>query len=623
MTKISRRTFIRHMAVGGGTLAWMCTGLTFAHAAGPEAYKLRIIHTNDHHARIEPVIGGTPPAPIHGGVSRRKTLIDAIRAEGGNQLLIDAGDVFQGTLWFNLYLGQADLEFYHALGYEAMTIGNHEFDKGPQPLAEFIKRAKFPVLSANIVTDGSSPIHGMYKPWIIKEIDGQRIGIFGLTTEETPAISSPGAGINFTNYIEAARRSVAELQAQGVNKIIALTHIGITFDRELARQVDGIQVIIGGHSHTPMGPQVSPPDPNRPYPEVIASPSGKPVVMATDWEWGRWLGDLTVGFDANGDITSVIAAQPTEVAPAIEPDKGFENRIKTLGEPLASLRNQVVGESGVALNGARADVRTKETNLGNLISDAMLAKTRSAGAQVAIMNGGSIRASIDAGQVTLGELLDVQPFGNTIGLVTLTGAQLKEALENGVSQLETTAGRFAQVAAMRYSFDALRAVGDRVTGVQVADGNGGYAALDPNGSYRVVTNSFLITGGDGYTVLSKGTNKIDTGLLDIDVTTEYVTAHSPINPQVEGRIVVGAPLPGAAAPAPVAPTPAAPGQPQQPSTPIQLPNTGGPDMNSLWLLATLGASALGGGLRLRSRARRATTTLEQTTESEEVVETVE
>jgi 5'-nucleotidase / UDP-sugar diphosphatase len=595
MTQISRRTFIRRMAVGGGTLAWLCTGIEFAHAAGPEAYTLRIIHTNDHHARIEPVTGGTPAAPIHGGVSRRKTLIDAIRDEGGNQVLIDAGDIFQGTLWFNQYLGMADLEFYHAMGYEVMTIGNHEFDKGPQPLADFIKLAQFPVLSANIVTDGSSPINGLYKPWIVKEVGGQKIGIFGLTTEDTPAIASPGPGISFTNYIEAARKAVADLKAQGVNKIIALTHIGITFDRELARQVDGIQVIIGGHSHTPMGAQVTPPDPNRPYPEVIASPSSKPVIMATDWEWGRWLGDLTVGFDANGDITSVVAAQPPQVLPSIEPNQGFEDRIKVLSAPLSALRTKIVGDAAVPLNGARADVRTKETNLGNLIADAMLEKGRSAGAQVSLMNGGSIRASIDAGQVTLGELLDVQPFGNTIGLVTITGAQLKEALENGVSQIETTAGRFAQVANMRYSYDTARPVGDRVTGVQVSDGKGGYTTLDPAGSYRLVTNAFLIAGGDGYTVLGQGTNRIDTGLLDVDVTTDYISAHSPVNPQVEGRIVVGGTLPGAAAPAPGAPAPGAP---------TQLPNTSG-DLTPLWLLAALGASAMGAGARLRNRARHA------------------
>ena len=591
MAQISRRTFLRHMAVGGGSLVWLCTGIEFAHAAGPEAYKLRIIHTNDHHARIEPVTGGTPVAPIHGGVSRRKTLIDAIRDQGGNQILLDAGDVFQGTLWFTQYLGQADLEFYNAMGYEAMTIGNHEFDKGQQPLADYIKRAKFPVLSANITADSSAVIAGLFKPWIIKEIDGQKIGIFGLTTEETPVLSSPGAGVTFTNYIEAARKAVAELKAQGVNKIIALTHIGITFDRELAKQVDGIQVIIGGHSHTPMGAQVKPADPNRPYPEVIASPSGKPVIMATDWEWGRWLGDLTVGFDANGDITSVIAAQPTEVLPSIEPNQGFADRITVLAAPLSALRTQVVGETSVPLNGARADVRSKETNLGNLIADAMLEKTRAAGAQLALMNGGSIRTSIDAGPITLGELLEVQPFGNTITLVTITGDQLRAALENGVSQLETVAGRFAQVAGIRYSFDASKPVGSRVTGVEIADGQS-YAPIKPDATYRVVTNNFLLTGGDGYSVLQAGTNKIDTGLIDVDVTAEYVRAHSPISPAVQGRILVGAPLPGSTTPA----TPAAPGRP------ATLPNTGD-DMTPLWLLAALGASAVGAGARMRSRLR--------------------
>src|SRR5262249_27901371 len=169
------------------------------------------------------------------------------------------------------------------------------------------------------------------------------------------------AETTFTNTSDPARKAVADLKAQGVSKIIALTHIGITFDRELARQVDGIQVIIGGHSHTPMGPQIKPADPSRPYPEVIASPSNKPVIMATEWEWGRLRGDLTVGFDANGDITSVVAAHPTEVLPSVEPNQGFEDRIKVLGAPLTALRTKVVGEAAVPLNGARADVRTKET----------------------------------------------------------------------------------------------------------------------------------------------------------------------------------------------------------------------------------------------------------------------
>ena len=165
------------------------------------------------------------------------------------------------------------------------------------------------------------------------------------------------------------------------------------------------------------------------------------------------------------------------------------------------------------------------------------------------MNGGGIRTSIDAGPITLGELLDVQPFSNQLSLVTLTGAQLKEALENGVSvRSKPWPGASRRFPNMRYSYDPALAVGSRVTGVQIGDGKGGYTALDPAGSYRVATINFLLAGGDGYTVLSQGTNKLDTGLLDVDVTTEYVVARSPVNPQVEGRIIVGGTLPGAVAP---------------------------------------------------------------------------
>jgi 5'-nucleotidase / UDP-sugar diphosphatase len=199
MVTISRRTFIRRIAVGSGTIAMLYSGLD-VEAAGSETYQLRIFHTNDHHARIEPVIAGTPAAPVHGGVSRRKTLLDALRkdAKKQNVLVLDAGDVFQGTLFFNQYRGMADLEFYNVLGYDAMAIGNHEFDIGQQALVDFISRAKFPVLSANIKTDSSSPLHGKITPWYVKWVGGQPIGIIGVTTEDTAVLSNPGAGVTFT-----------------------------------------------------------------------------------------------------------------------------------------------------------------------------------------------------------------------------------------------------------------------------------------------------------------------------------------------------------------------------------------------------------------------------------------
>ncbi|GAB4122856.1 MAG: 5'-nucleotidase C-terminal domain-containing protein [Roseiflexaceae bacterium] len=538
--QITRRTFLRRIAVGTGTIAALYTSAT-VEAAGAETYQIRILHTNDHHARIEPVTGGTPVAPIHAGVSRRKTLIDALRKDAAsddqNLILVDAGDVFQGTLYFNQYRGLADLEFYNVLEYDAVAVGNHEFDIGQQALADFISRAKFPVLSANIKTDSSSPLNGKITPWFVKWVGGQPIGIIGVTTEETAILSNPGAGVTFTSAVDAVKLGVADLRSRGVNKIIVLSHLGITADRELGRAVDGIQAIIGGHSHTPMGPMVARPSSAQPYPEVVPSPSGKPVVVATDWEWGRWLGDLTLGFDANGDLTRVVAGQPMEVAASIDPDQGFENRIAVFRAPIDALRKTPVGETKTLLNGARADVRSKETNLGNLIADSTLAKTRAAGAQIAIVNGGGVRTSIQAGTITLGNVLEVLPFGNTMVVMTVTGAQVKEALENGVSQVEQAAGRFPQVGGMRYTFDPKAAVGSRVSAVEVLNGSS-YTPISDTASYRLVVNNFIATGGDGYAVLNKGTNRIETGFLDSDVLAEYIRANSPIDAKVEGRITI-------------------------------------------------------------------------------------
>jgi 5'-nucleotidase/UDP-sugar diphosphatase len=536
MVAVSRRTFLRRIAVGTGTIAALYTSVD-VHAAGAETFTLRILHTNDHHARIEPVLNGT--TPLHGGVSRRKTLIDALRDDNKDNplILIDAGDVFQGTLYFNQYRGMADLEFYNALGYEAVAIGNHEFDIGQQPLADFISRANFPVLSANIKVDSSSPLAGKITPWYVKWVGGQPIGIIGVTTEETAILSNPGPGVTFTPAVDAVKLGVADLRSRGVTKIIVLSHLGVTFDRDLGRAVDGIQAIVGGHSHTPMGPQVTPPDSTRPYPEVVPSPSGKPVVVVTDWEWGRWLGDLTLGYDANGELTRVVAGHPMEVLPSIDADPGFEARIKVFAAPIDALRKTQIGTSNVLLNGARADVRSKETNLGNFIADSTLAKTKSAGSQLAIVNGGGVRTSIAAGPVTLGNVLEVHPFGNTLFVMSVTGAQVREALESGVSQVETGAGRFPQVGGMRFSFDPKAAVGSRVKSVDVKSGTG-YTPIDPAATYKIVVNNFIATGGDGYSVLTKGTGVLQTGFLDSDVLAEHVTANSPVNAAVEGRITV-------------------------------------------------------------------------------------
>lgn len=560
MAEISRRTFLRRTLFGAGMLTVFANGgyrIAFA-APGPEVFKVRILHTNDHHARIEPVTSGTPAVLVHGGVSRRKTLIDARRqaAQTANEdlLLLDAGDVFQGTLYFNQYNGKADLEFYKGMQYQAMAIGNHEFDRGQQVLADFITAAAapvftppppvaggtpvdggntFPVISANIQTAASSPLNGLIQPNVVLTLPhtGKKIGIFGLTTPETAILSSPGAGVTFREDLEAVvAEQVAALQAQHVDAIIGLTHIGYTVDLDLAQKTSGVSLIIGGHSHTPLGPQ---PNPAGPYPTPVTNKDGESVPVFTDWEWGRWLGEFVVGFDAAGHVTSVTGAPVEVVADSskpgyVEPNAAFEQRItEGYAPPLEQLRNQEIGSSAVALNGNRSDVRTSETNLGSLIADAVLNKTEPDGSQIAIMNGGGIRTSIDTGPVTLGEVLEVLPFGNKVALVDITGAQVKAALENGVSQVETVQGRFPQVAGIRFTFTPNRPPGERILSLEIARGDG-FVPIDPAATYRVVTNDFMLGGGDGYSVFTEGTNKVDTGFLLADVVADYIGTISPV-----------------------------------------------------------------------------------------------
>ncbi|PZV17786.1 MAG: multifunctional 2',3'-cyclic-nucleotide 2'-phosphodiesterase/5'-nucleotidase/3'-nucleotidase [Pseudanabaena sp.] len=497
-------------------------------------FSLRILHTNDHHAHLEPVKYGDR---LLGGIARRRTLIDQIRSENKtNQeplLLLDAGDIFQGTLYFNQYLGQADLDFYNALAYDAGTVGNHEFDRGQQVLADFIAKAKFPIVSANIDIAPESPLYGKVRPWHILEVKGEKIGIFGLTTPDTAILASVGDGVKFTDPIAAARSSVRALKQLGINKIVALTHIGFENDIALARKVPDIDIIIGAHSHTPVG---NIPNANYPYPLVENNGTKEPVLVVTDWEWGKYLGDLSVSFDPTGKLIAW-AGKPHVIDASIQPNQEFTDKLKAYAFPIEKLRQKIIGKSLVVLDGDRVKLRTSETSLGNLIADAILAKTRGDRVQVVLINAGGIRNGLPLGDITMGNVLEALPFGNTITRVELTGEQLLVALEHGVSQVEQGEGRFPQVAGIRFVWDAKLPAGKRVTKVEVVSESGNFQLLNPEAIYRVATNNFLASGGDGYRVFAEGKNLLETGYLLSDAIAEYISASSPLQTKIENRIV--------------------------------------------------------------------------------------
>jgi len=502
-----------------------------------DGWNLTVMHTNDTHAHLD-------------NIARRAAAIDRIRSEAPNNLLLDSGDVFSGTLYFTQYQGQADLEFMNMLGYDAMALGNHEFDKGPQGLAKFLTGSyaegyrtapQFPLVNANfdfssepalsslaqttVAEEGVDLLDGRIYPAVILDVNGEKVGILGLDTEDTEEISSPGNNININDAFTAAENAVSELTNKGINKIIALIHLGWDRDLQLAQEVEGIDIIVGGHSHT------EPAD----YPAVVDA-ANTPTVVVQAGEHGQLLGRLNVSFDANGNIIQQNGLL-LDVTTFAE-DTAVAARLSEYAEPLEEFKNTVVGSTLVLLDGVRENVRTKETNLGNLIADAMLEKAAPAGATLAITNGGGIRESIDAGEITLGEVLTVMPYGNTLTVLELNGAQIISALENGVSQVESQAGRFPQVAGMEFVWDPEQEAGSRIVSVEIKTVNG-LQPIDPQANYLVATNNYMAGGGDGYDVFVEAASCEELGYVDYEVFLDYLDKHSPVNPQVEGRIQTG------------------------------------------------------------------------------------
>lgn len=554
-------------------LALLLAAMPVVGAQGIE-FKMTILHTNDVHAHHQPFdsSGGKcdPAKGCWGGAARTATMVNKVHGEGGNVLLVDAGDQFQGTLFYNQYKGDAAQTFMNAIGYQAMTLGNHEFDDGPAVLGKFIKGLKFPVVSANLDVSAEPELKDLFKPWTVVEVGGQKIGLFGLTTEELLINSSPGPNVKTKDSVQSAKEAVAALKGQGVNKIVALTHIGYGADKTLAAAVDDIDVIVGGHTHTYLSSKDEKAE--GPYPTVVKSPNGSNVLIVTDGSWASKLGRLDVTFDANGVVTAW-QGEPIPLGDDVASEPTLEAKVNEMSKPLEELQKSVIGQAAVDLVGDKAVCRFEECNLGDLINDAILWKTKSEGTQIAFTNGGTIRAGIPKGDVTMGDVLTVLPFGNTIATFELKGSDVLVALENGVSRAENTAnegtGRFPQVSGVRYTWDPTKPAGSRIVSAEVGDAKSGYKPLDPNATYKLATNNFTRTGGDDYKVFAeKAIKPYDAGALLADAVAEYIKANSPVSPAVEGRVSKA----GAAAAA-AAPTEAAPAPTEAP-TPAALPPTG-------------------------------------------------
>ena len=542
------------------------SAITLSAGAALADYELNILHINDFHSRIESINKSDSTCSAEeegknecfGGAARLLTAInqtrDALKAEGKNVLLLNAGDNFQGSLFYTTYKGTVEAEMLNAMKFDAMTVGNHEFDDSEDGLAGFLDKVQFPVVTANVVAAAASKIGDRVKPSIVLEVGGQKIGIVGAVANDTAELATPGPNITIAEDVAKISEQVQKLKQDGVNKIIALTHVGYPRDLEFIAKIPDVDVVVGGHSHTLLSNTDQKAE--GPYPTLVDNPGGYKVPVVQAGQYSKYLGDLRVVFDDSG-VVKESKGDPILIDSSFKPHEATLKRIDELKAPIEALKSKVVGTSEGPIEGDRKICRVKECSMGNLVADATLARVKDQGITIAFANSGGLRASIDAGDVSMGEVLTVLPFQNTVATFQLKGEDIRAALENGVSQIDDGAGRFMQVSGLKYSFDRSKPAGSRIVSVEVKDGET-FVPLDPAKTYIVAANNYVRTGGDGFKVFAtKAINAYDFGPNLEEAVAAYITANSPYKPYTDGRISEVTPA-GYVAPAkPAAPAPAA------------------------------------------------------------------
>jgi 5'-nucleotidase / UDP-sugar diphosphatase len=536
----------RFLQIAGSTMLVAGAGVfSLTSARAGTGFRLHVLHINDMHSRLEEISGsdatcsptGAAEGSCFGGAARLAQAIRDRRSEldgaGTPVLTLDAGDQSQGTLFYTTYRGKAEVEIMNMIGFDAMTLGNHEFNHGPQALAEMLEDAEFPIVAGNVNVPDGHPLAPMVQDHLILEAGGERIGVLGITTPDTVFLSSPEP-VTFDDEIAHLNEAVARLRDDGVNRIILLSHVGFRRDQEIAAQVEGLSLIIGGHSHTLLSNTV---EGTPSYATMVEAPDGRPVPIVQAYAFSRYLGDLALEFDEDGTVISAEGDTVLLDASFAEAED-VAARVAELAGPIETLKRTEIAEIAAPIDGSRESCRSRECEMGNAVTNSMLARIGDPSVTIAFTNGGGLRASLEAGMVTVGDVLTVLPFQNTLVTMQVSGATLLAALEHGVDGIEDGAGRFPQVGGMRFRLDASVAPGEgRVSEVEVATA-GGWEPVDESATYRIVTNDFMAGGGDGYTMFEEdGQEVYDTAIDMAEALAEYLSANAPYSPSIEGRIV--------------------------------------------------------------------------------------
>lgn len=515
MSNITLHTFNR--LLGRAFMAALIVGISSTTALMQTAETVRVtfLHLNDTY-QFTAVDGGK-----RGGLARVMTIRKQTLKDNPNTLMTLGGDTVSPSVETRTYRGRQMIDAWNKIGLDYSVFGNHEFDIKTQELLDRIKESNFAWLGTNVIDTRTGKTFADLPPFIIREIGGVKIGIFGLLLPETKQTSSMEADLNVVDYCGSARDAIAKMRAAGANTIIGLTHMFMAQDKELARCAPGIDLILGGHEHT----------------LLQSSSAGVPIFKM--WADAREVGRFDLFIDKRTGKVQSLDWQIIPVTDAIPEDPDFAPVAAKYKDLLDMLETRV-GASAVPLDALSYSVRSKETDIGNFIADAY---RKAVGADIGFVNGGSIRAdlSYNPGPLTKRDVLSMLPFNNPIVKIEVTGKLLIEMLEHGVARSgvgeENEPGRFPQVSGMCFKFDPRKPAGSRVSDICV-----GGEPLDPNKTYTVATSDFLVSrGGDGYTMLKNGKVLIDAqnAPKDSDVFEQAIrnSPNSTISPKVEGRIV--------------------------------------------------------------------------------------
>lgn len=530
-----------------------------------EEFTIRIVHTNDMHARFEETsqlsTACTPAdskaGKCYGGFARIATLVRQAKSELPSTIFLNAGDTYQGTAWYNVYKWEAVTWFMNLLAPDAISLGNHEFDDGIDGLIPFIQNASYPILTTNLdLSEQPNLAATNLKNSTILEVKGKKIGVIGYLTPETKILSTTEKVI-FKDEVESIREEVKKLKEQGVDILIALGHSGFEVDKKIAREVEDIDLVIGGHTNTFLyrgkSPDVEVPEGF--YPTEVMQKSGRKVYVVQAYAYTKYLGNFSVSFDISGEVTH-IEGNPILVDSNVEQAEDVLKMINEKRKPIDDLQEQVIGKTRVLLDGDSKHCRRRECNMGNLICDAIvdyyageyLNKNGWTDAAIAVQNSGSIRSSITRArndQVTRGDVISVLPFGNVIVKASMTGEQLLSMLEwsvHNIDNLTSTGnlfGAYLQYSGLQVVYDLSQPPNSRVISVQVqcaACRVPTYSELKKNVTYNVLINNFLAKGGDGFHML-EGLETTSLGITTEEVLEQYFQKHSPVHPGVEWRIL--------------------------------------------------------------------------------------